>query len=88
MGDERESIDECLEKIMGEHAPKDSILLSRNLKKVPSLSYFHQFLCLDSKLHKRARPPGLDTLMLIDTIRALIDLYHLRRRISTGHDTD
>ena len=71
-----------LEMIMGEHTPKDSILLPRHWRKVlpgfltMSLSYFHQYLCPDSKLHKRAHRAGPDTLMLIDTIRALIDLGH------------
>ncbi|KAH0543380.1 hypothetical protein FGG08_002336 [Glutinoglossum americanum] len=71
-----------LETIMGEHTPKTSILLPVHWRKVlrgflsMSLSYFHQFLYPDSRLHKRAHRAGPDTLMLIDTIRALIDLSH------------
>ena len=41
-----------------------------------SLSYFHQFLYLTSKLHQRAYQACPDTLMLVDTIGALVDLYH------------
>ena len=71
-----------LEMIMGEHTPEDSILLPRYWRKVLpgfltlSLSYFHRFLCPDSKLHERAHRAGPDTLMLINTTRALIDLCH------------
>lgn len=38
------------------------------------LSHFHQFLCPNSTIHQRAHRAGPDTLMLIDTMRALIDL--------------
>jgi len=41
-----------------------------------SLSYFHQLLCPDSKLHERAHRAGPDTLTLIDTMKALIYLCH------------
>src|SRR5208282_6690643 len=68
--------------IMGVHTPKHSILLPRHWRKVlPGfltmlLSYFHQLLCPDSKLHERVHRAGPDTLTLIDTIRALIYLCH------------
>ena len=68
--------------IIGEHTPKDSILLSIHWRKVlpgflsMSLSYFHQSLYPASKLRERAHQAGPEALMLIDTIRALVDLYH------------
>ena len=71
-----------LKMIIGEHTPKDSILLPIHWRKVlpgflsMSLSYFNPFLYPASKLHERAHRAGPDTLMLIDTIRALVDLYH------------
>jgi hypothetical protein len=71
-----------LKMIIGEHTPRDSILLPRHWRKVlpgflsMSLSYFHQFLYPASKLHERTHQTSPDTLMLIDTIRAPIDLHH------------
>ena len=77
-----------LKMIIGEHTPKDSILLPIHWRKVlpgflsMSLSYFHQFLYPASKLHKRAYRAGPDTLILIDIIRALVDLYHRDKELA------
>jgi hypothetical protein len=66
--------------IMGENIPTNSICLVNHWKMVlpgfltMRLSYFHQFHCPNSTLHQRAHRAGPDTLMLIDTMRALIDL--------------
>ena len=71
---------QILGTIMGENIPANSICLVNHWKRVlpgfltMGLSYFHQFLCPNSTLHQRAHRAGPDTLMLIDTTKALIDL--------------
>ena len=66
--------------ILEEQTPERSILVPRHWRKVlpgfltMSLSYFHHFLYPASMLYQQAHRAGPDTLMLIDMIRALINL--------------
>jgi hypothetical protein len=68
--------------IMGQDTPINSIKLVSYWRSIlpgflsMSLSYFHPFIRPDSNLHKRAHQAGADGLMLIDTVRAMIDLSH------------
>jgi hypothetical protein len=71
-----------LKMIMEKHTPSNSILLIPYWKTIlpgflsMSLSYFHPFICPDSKLYKGAHQAGFDTFMLIDGMRTMIDLVH------------
>ena len=66
--------------ILEEQTPERSILVPRHWRKVlpgfstMSLSYFHHFLYPASMLYQQAHRAGPDTLMLINMIRALINL--------------
>lgn len=71
-----------LKMIMEEHTPSNTILLIPYWKAIlpgflsMSLSYFHSFICLGSKLQEYAHQAGFDSFMLIDGMRTMIDLAH------------
>ena len=71
-----------LKMIMEEHSPSNSMLLIPYWAAIlpgflnMSLSYFHSFICLGSKLQEYAHQAGFDSFMLIDGMRAMIDLAH------------
>ncbi len=41
-----------------------------------SLSYFHHFICPDSKFHEYAHQAGFDSFMLIDRMSTMVNIAH------------
>lgn len=71
-----------LKIVMEEHTPSHSICLFPYRKTIlsgllrMSLSYFHHFICPDSKFHEYAHQAGFDSFMLIDRMRTMVNIAH------------
>jgi DNA polymerase III epsilon subunit-like protein len=71
-----------LKMIMQQHTPSNSIILIHPWRTVlpgfssMKLSHFHPFLYPDSSIHEYAHQASSDSLMLVEAMRALIDLAH------------
>src|SRR5437763_1984823 len=68
--------------IMEENTPSNTILLVPYWKAIlpgfssMSLGYLHSFIYPDSVLHKYSHQAGFDSFMLLEGMRAMIDLTH------------
>ncbi len=65
---------------MRQHTPSNASLLSHSWRTVlpgfssMKLSYFYAFLYPDSSIHEYAHQASFDSFMLVEAMRALIDL--------------
>lgn len=71
-----------LQKIMKDDTPSNSVMLVNHWKAIlpgfssMRLGYFHSFIYPDSTVREYSHQAGFDSLMLVDGMKAMVDLVH------------